>query len=118
MPDQNFEATADTLDLYDIAVLVFTTPEIIGLEEKDVVLTGKDVYVWAGIVAFLADKYPSISERDMISTFRRALRDNAASFYLANTGILNRLERPDVELQVIRSFISYFEISEEQLQEI
>ena len=83
-------ASFDSLNPYEVAVLAFTLPASIddndapwlfsprGRGSKDVlVLTGKAAYLWAGSVAHVLVRNPSLGREEVLGFFRRALSEVA-----------------------------------------
>jgi hypothetical protein len=72
----------DSLSLYEVAVLAFTSPKEITQEDniQSVVLTGKEAYLWAGALAYVLNERPELETDDLLTILRHAVTENIRHF--------------------------------------
>jgi hypothetical protein len=69
------DAFWDSLDAYEIAVLVFTSPSRVEPDHREApsrILTGKIAYLWAGAIANAIEHNPQLTPQDVLAAFKAA----------------------------------------------
>jgi putative peptidoglycan binding protein len=105
-----------SLSPYEIAVLTFTSPDIIKHAEGEITLTSKDAYVWAGAVAHVLIRKPKTSMNELVESVEKAI-NNFSQKGMAREILLGRrigrITYYDSGLPVIREYLSLFGLEEE-----
>lgn len=119
MPHNVNEADIEALTIYDISVLAFTSPETITEGSlKNINLTSKDAYVWAGVIAYILSERPSLEKEQILNTVRASIKKNYSLFSSAAFSIRNKLQVKDLDIRIVQTFLNELEFSSANLQSI
>jgi hypothetical protein len=100
------EINLDDLSLYDVAVLTASSPAAIENPERtNVILTGKDIYIWAGAIAFLVSEKGDIQKELVLKALEKAITFFGVELAESAYTVKKKLTYNNLDLRVVERFL-------------